>query len=93
MKGPGYRLPGDLRPISYDLEIKPDIVKAKFEGQVNISAVWASFTEKQGNMIKLNAHQDIIISDVKINLIGTKTPWVKIYKWKRIKFFTKGFIL
>lgn len=68
LKVPTYRLPRDLKPINYDLEIKPDIAKAKFTGQVNISAVWMT----GGSTIKLNTHHDIKIVEIQIKLLGVE---------------------
>lgn len=60
-----YRLPSDVIPVSYHLEIAPLIEKDRFNGRVKINLTW---TEKSDKII-LNVHQNLQISTVNIRMV------------------------
>lgn len=60
-----YRLPKEVTPTSYHLEIEPFIEEAKFNGRVKINLTWADTSDR----IILNVHPDLQISETTIRLI------------------------
>lgn len=61
-----YRLPSEVTPTSYHLEIKvPFIESDQFNGRVKINLTWSDTSDR----ITLNAHENLEISRVSIRMI------------------------
>lgn len=62
------RLPKEIRPSSYRLELQPFIKEGKFKGRVKINITWVDTTDR----ITLNVHPDLQIShsDVRVTQLG-----------------------
>ncbi|XP_011344155.1 aminopeptidase N isoform X2 [Ooceraea biroi] len=60
-----YRLPSDITPVSYHVEIAPLIEKDRFNGRVKINLTCIDMTDH----IILNVHQDLQISTVNIRMV------------------------
>ncbi|XP_015123465.1 aminopeptidase N isoform X2 [Diachasma alloeum] len=69
LKLPAYRMPRDLKPISYQLEIHPSTKNGTFRGRVSILGVWPT----EGSRIKLDAHEDLNITDVTVKCLNVNT--------------------
>lgn len=63
------RLPKEITPNSYDIELRPLIEDSTFTGTVKINASW----QEQTNKITLHAHHDLQIDDSDIRV--TQTWW------------------
>lgn len=61
-----YRLPSEVTPISYHLEIKVPFTESdQFNGRVKINLTWSDTSDR----ITLNAHENLEISRVSIRMI------------------------
>lgn len=60
-----HRLPSEVIPISYQLEIDPFVEAAKFLGRVKIKLKWSDTSDR----ITLNVHPNLQISNTSIKLI------------------------
>lgn len=72
LKLPAYRMPRDLKPLNYQLNIHPSTNDATFKARVRIDAVWSV----EGSRIKLDAHRDLHITEVDIKCLNTNGTWV-----------------
>lgn len=63
------RLPTDVKPLSYILDLRPDMEKSSFTGTVKINVS----CEEQTNKIALHSHFDMLIkmSDIKLKQLKT----------------------
>lgn len=61
------RLPKEITPNSYDIELRPLIEDSTFTGTVKINCSW----QEQTNKITLHAHHDLQIADSDIRVIRT----------------------
>ncbi|KAK9874640.1 hypothetical protein WA026_005466 [Henosepilachna vigintioctopunctata] len=66
------RLPLDITPSSYDLELQPFLEEGTFKGKIKISATWVEET----NEITLHADANVQITDVQVKEIddGDEQP-------------------
>ncbi|XP_044004960.1 aminopeptidase N isoform X2 [Aphidius gifuensis] len=69
LKLPAYRMPRDLKPLNYQLEIRPSTKDAIFKARVKIDALWSI----EGSRIKLDAHSDLHITEVDIKCLTNNT--------------------
>lgn len=59
-----FRLPKQIAPSSYYLELQPFLLEGRFKGKVKINITWQDTT----NEIVLHAHQDLEIINDKIKI-------------------------
>lgn len=59
-------MPRDVKPLNYQLEIRPSTKDATFKARVVIDALWSV----EGSRIKLDAHSDLHITDVDIKCLS-----------------------
>lgn len=64
---PDSKLPSELTPTSYWLEIKPDILDSSFTGLVKINVTWLEETNK----ITLHAHHELTIAHADLKVTQT----------------------
>ncbi|KAG7187593.1 hypothetical protein KM043_016661 [Ampulex compressa] len=64
-KGRQYRLPKEIVPTSYHLELQPFIEEAKFKGRVKVNVTWTDTSDR----ITLSVHPDIRITDAEVRII------------------------
>jgi len=63
---PQYRLPNEVTPTNYHLDIEiPSIESNRFNGRVKINLTWSDTSDR----IILNVHQNLEISMVNIRMI------------------------
>lgn len=65
---PDARLPKDVIPTNYIINIRPNMEEGSFTGNIKMNLSWNDDTRK----ISLHAHFELNIEDVKIRKIDTK---------------------
>lgn len=70
------RLPTDIEPLSYILNLHPDFEESTFTGIVKINLTWRT----EGKVIELHTHYDLQIeeSNVRVRLLSGNAAYVQI---------------
>lgn len=61
------RLPIDIEPLSYQLDLRPDLEASTFTGKIRINLLWKA----ESKIIELHSHYDLQIDEtnVKVHLL------------------------
>lgn len=68
------RLPTEIEPLSYALELFPDLESSTFTGKVRVNLTWRA----EAKVIEMHSHYDLQIdeSNVKVRLLSGSDPYV-----------------
>lgn len=74
-----YRLPNDIEPLSYILNLHPDFEASTFTGHVKINLTWKA----EAKAIELHSHYDLQIdeSSVRVRLLNGITVYAINYNY------------
>lgn len=70
------RLPIDIEPLSYKLELYPDFESSTFTGKIRVNLTWRA----EAKVIEMHSHYDLQIDEtnVKVRLLsGSSDPYVE----------------
>lgn len=82
------RLPNDIEPTSYILDLRPDLEASTFTGKIRMNLTWKA----ESKIIELHSNYELQIdeSNVKVRLISDTEPYVPIlhrFTFSSIVFF------